>query len=105
MDANKGIELPPGTKISFYEVLPAVTGEHGEVVRTCIGYGGFGGLFRVFRGSKNFALKLAPPPLSPYFAPERQWGEGRGDPGIAPPKKPRHPHNLRRHAVDPPPHY
>src|SRR2546427_6519506 len=104
MDANKGIELPPGTKISFYEVLPAVTGEHGEVVRTCIGYGGFGALFRVLRGSKVFALKLAPQPLSAYSAAERQGGEGRGDRGIATPKRPRPPHIVRAAPVDPWPH-
>ena len=42
MDVSKGIELSPGTKISFYEVLPAVTGQQG-LARTCVGYGGFGG--------------------------------------------------------------
>ena len=100
MDANKGIELPPGTKISFYEVLPAVTGEHGEVVRTCIGYGGFGALYRVSRGSKVFALKLAHQPLSAYSAAERQWVEERGDREIATLKSLRHPNIVRVHAFD-----
>ena len=100
MDANKGIELPPGTKISFYEVLPAVTGEHGDVVRTCIGYGGFGALYRVSRGSKVFALKLAHQPLSAYAAAERQWVEERGDREIAALKSLRHPNIVRVHAFD-----
>ena len=100
MDANKGIELPPGTKISFYEVLPAVTGELGDVVRTCIGYGGFGALYRVSRGSKVFALKLAHQPLSAYSAAERQWVEERGDREIATLKSLRHPNIVRVHAFD-----
>src|SRR2546428_748618 len=100
MDPNKGIELPPGTKISFYEVLPAVTGEQGEVVRTCIGYGGFGALYRVSRGSKTFALKLAHQPLSAYSAAERQWVEERGDREIATLKSLRHPNIVRVHAFD-----
>jgi len=100
MDANKGIELPPGTKISFYEVLPAVTGEHGDVVRTCIGYGGFGALYRVSRGSKVFALKLAHQPLSAYSAAERQWVEERGDREIATLKSLRHPNIVRVHGFD-----
>jgi len=102
MDANKGIELPPGTKISFYEVLPAVTGEHGDVVRTCIGYGGFGALYRVSRGSKVFALKLAHQPLSAYSTAERQWVEERGDREIATLKSLRHPNIVRVHAFDNP---
>ena len=100
MDAKKGIELPPGTKISFYEVLPAVTGEQGDVVRTCIGYGGFGALYRVSRGSKVFALKLAHQPLSAYSAAERQWVEERGDREIATLKSLRHPNIVRVHAFD-----
>src|SRR5437899_2034569 len=100
MDANKGIELPPGTKISFYEVLPAVTGEHGDVVRTCVGYGGFGALYRVSRGSKVFALKRAHQPLSAYSAAERQWVEERGDREIATLKSLRHPNIVRVHAFD-----
>jgi eukaryotic-like serine/threonine-protein kinase len=100
MDPNKGIELPPGTKISFYEVLPAVTGEQGEVLRTCIGYGGFGALYRVSRGSKVFALKLAHQPLSAYSAAERQWVEERGDREIATLKSLRHPNIVRVHAFD-----
>src|SRR5919109_2432648 len=100
MDPNKGIELPPGTKISFYEVLPAVTGEHGDVLRTCIGYGGFGALYRVSRGSKIFALKLAHQPLSAYSAAERRWVEERGDREIATLKSLRHPNIVRVHAFD-----
>ena len=100
MDPNKGIELSPGTKISFYEVLPYVTGEQGEVVRTCIGYGGFGALYRVSRGSKTFALKLAHQPLSAYSAAERQWVEERGDREIATLKSLRHPNIVRVHAFD-----
>lgn len=100
MDAAAAIELPPGTKISFYEVLPAATGEQGAVVRTCIGYGGFGALYRVSRGSKILALKLAHQPLSAYSPEERQWVEERGDREIAALKSLRHSNIVRVHAFD-----
>ena len=100
MDAATAIELPPGTKISFYEVLPPVTGEQGEIVRTCIGYGGFGALYRVSRDSKIFALKLSHQPLSAYSPEERRWVEERGDREIAALKSLRHPNIVRVHAFD-----
>src|SRR3954452_19848364 len=99
MDVSKGIELPPGTKISFYEVLPAITGQQG-LARTCVGYGGFGALYRVSRGGKIFALKLAHQPLTAYAAAERQWVEERGDREIATLKSLRHPNIVRVHAFD-----
>jgi serine/threonine-protein kinase len=99
MDVSKGIELSPGTKISFYEVLPAVTGQQG-IARTCVGYGGFGALYRVSRGSKIFTLKLAHQPLSAYAAAERRWVEERGDREIAALKSLRHPNIVRVHAFD-----
>src|SRR5437763_13722219 len=97
MDVSKGIELSPGTKISFYEVLPAVPGQQG-LARTCVAYGGFGALYRVSRGSKVFALKLAHQALSAYTAAERQWVEARGHREIATLKSLRHPNLVRVHA-------
>src|SRR3954463_7303031 len=100
MDRAERSELRPGTKISFYEILTAVAGEEGDSVRTCIGRGGFGALYRVSRGNKIFALKLAHHPFSAYSAADREWMEERGDREIAALKSLRHPNIVRVHAFD-----
>jgi len=94
------VELEAGTRISFYEVLPIAVDPEGKPIRTCVGYGGFGALYKVARGNKIYALKLAHEPAASYSAEERQWLEERGDREIATLKSLRHPNIVRVHAFD-----
>jgi len=100
MDASTGPELPAGTKVGFYEVLPLSTSADGKTVRTCLGYGGFGALYKVSRGSKVYALKLAHRALRDYSPSERKWNEERGDREVGALKLLRHPNIVRVHGFD-----
>jgi serine/threonine protein kinase len=93
-------ELEAGTKISFYEILPLDFDGQGKPTRTCVGWGGFGSLYKVARGSKIYALKLAHEPLSALPPSDRQWLEERGDREIAALKSLRHANIVRVHAFD-----
>jgi serine/threonine protein kinase len=100
VSAGLGPELPVGTKIGFYEVLPLATSADGKTTRTCLGYGGFGSLYKVSRGSKVYALKLAHRSLRDYSAAERRWNEERADREVGALKLLRHPNIVRVHAFD-----
>ncbi len=100
MDASLGPELPVGTKIGFYEVLPISTSADGKKIRTCLGYGGFGSLYKVSRGSKVYALKLAHRALRDFSPAERKWNEERGDREVGALKLLRHPNIVRVHGFD-----
>lgn len=96
---STGSELPAGTKIHSYEVVPVALDASGKA-RTCVGRGGFGTVYKVQRSGEVFAAKIGHLALSDYKPQERAHAEARIKREISILASLSHPNILRIHSFD-----